>query len=370
MKVLVTGAEGFIGRNLRLRLSRAEGVEILSFDVSSEPGSLPRFLAAADAIVHLAGINRPLELSEFMTGNLGLTSDIADYLESSGRSTPLIFSSSIQAMLDNDYGKSKRAAEDRLKTYAKRTGARLRIFRFANVFGKWCKPNYNSAVATFCYNIARGLPITIRDPAAPLQLIYIDDVVAAIERELQVRDGANDFAFAEAEPVYEITVGGLADTLSRIHDDRLSGVLPDLADPLTKKLNSTYLSYLEPEDLPVSAAMKSDERGWLFELIKSASGGQIFVSTTKPGKKRGNHFHDTKVEKFCVVQGHARISLRQVDGDDRLDFDVDGHSIKIVDIPPGYTHSIVNTGDDDCITIFWANEIFDPSRSDTYFLEV
>lgn len=370
MKVLITGADGFMGRNLRLRLSRGEGFEILAFDVSSEPGSLPGLLDEADAIVHLAGINRPLDPAEFMSGNLGLSTEIVDHLESARRAVPLIFSSSIQAELDNDYGKSKRAAEDRLKAYSERTGARVRIFRFANVFGKWCRPNYNSAVATFCHNIAHGLPISIRDPAAALRLVYIDDVVDAILRELGESSGAGGFAFAEARPVHETTVGALASMIEGIRDSRTTGILPDLADPLTKKLNSTYLSYLEPDAIPVPALVKSDERGWLFELIKSPASGQIFVSTTKPGKKRGNHFHDTKVEKFCVVMGKARISLRKADGDERFDFDVDGQAIKIVDIPPGYTHSIVNTGDEDCVTIFWANEIFDPARPDTYFLEV
>jgi UDP-2-acetamido-2,6-beta-L-arabino-hexul-4-ose reductase len=370
VKVLVTGAEGFMGRNLRTRLERIEGCEILPFDLSSDPAALATLIDAADAIVHLAGVNRPKDPVEFVSGNLGLTSEIAERLEATGQSKPLFFSSSIQAELDNDYGKSKRAAEDRLRAYSEKTGAPTRVFRFANVFGKWCRPNYNSAVATFCYNIAHGLPISVRDPLAVLRLVYIDDVVAAIIRELESAEALRGFAFAEAAPVYETTVGGVADTLQAIHDGRLSGLLPDFSDELTKKLNSTYLSYLEPSDLPFPASMKRDERGWLFELVKSRHGGQIFVSTTKPGMKRGNHFHDTKVEKFCVVRGMARISLRRVDCDERLDFDVSGEEVRIVDIPPGYTHSIVNTGKEDCVTIFWANEIFDQTRPDTYFREV
>lgn len=370
MKVLVTGAEGFMGRNLRVRLERIEGCQMLAYDLSCDPASLPSLLDAADVVVHLAGVNRPKDPSEFVSGNLGLTSDIAEYLEKTGQAKALIFSSSIQAELDNDYGKSKRAAEDRLKSYAQKTGARVRVFRFANVFGKWCRPNYNSAVATFCYNIAHELPITVRDPLASLRLIYIDDVVEAIAKEIESADGPQGFAFAEAGPVHETTVGGAADRIKQIHDSRHSGLLPDLSDPLIRKLNSTYLSYLEPGELPVAAAMKRDERGWLFELVKSTQGGQIFVSTTKPGKKRGNHFHDMKAEKFCVVKGKARISLRRIDSDARVDFDVDGEEVRIVDIPPGYTHSIVNTGTEDCVTIFWANEIFDSAHPDTYFREV
>jgi UDP-2-acetamido-2,6-beta-L-arabino-hexul-4-ose reductase len=370
VKVLVTGAEGFMGRNLRVRLERIEDCEILAYDLSCDPASLPSLLDAADVVVHLAGVNRPQDPSEFISGNLGLTSDIAEYLERTRQAKVLIFSSSIQAELDNDYGKSKLAAEERLKSYAEKTGARVRVFRFANVFGKWCRPNYNSAVATFCYNIAHELPITIRDPQAPLRLVYIDDVVEAIASEVESANGSKSFDFAEAGPVHETTVGGAAYMIKQIHDSRYSGLLPDFSDSLVRKLNSTYLSYLEAGELPVAAAMKRDERGWLFELVKSSQGGQIFVSATKPGKKRGNHFHDTKVEKFCVVKGKARISLRRIDSDVRLDFDVDGEEVRIVDIPPGYTHSIVNTGTEDCVTIFWANEIFNPAQPDTYFQEV
>jgi Nucleoside-diphosphate-sugar epimerases len=369
MKVLVTGAEGFIGRNLSARLGRAGDMEVLPFDLDSSIDSLPGLLASADAVVHLAGVNRPQDPAEFEKGNLGLTSTIAEVLEAGGRAVPLIFSSSIQAELDNDYGRSKRAAEQRLRLYAQRAGARVAVFRFANVFGKWCRPNYNSAVATFCYNIAHDLPIQVRDPDAPLRLIYVDDAVAAIIRELNAGLGGG-YTFADAGPVHETTVGWVADALRSIASARVSGHLPDLSDPLMKKLNSTYLSYLEQGDIPVSANMKRDERGWLLELIKSESAGQIFVSTTKPGKKRGNHYHDTKVEKFCVVRGRAKISLRKIDCPDRIDYFVDGEEVKIVDIPPGYTHSIENVGDEDCVTIFWANEIFDTTRPDTYFLEV
>jgi UDP-2-acetamido-2,6-beta-L-arabino-hexul-4-ose reductase len=370
MKVLVTGSDGFIGRNLRERLERVDGLSVAGFDVASEPASLATHLGEADAIVHLAGTNRPKDSSEYMPGNLGPTSEIADALERSGRSVPILFASSIQAGLDNPYGKSKLAAEERLRAYSARASARVRVFRFANVFGKWCRPNYNSAVATFCHNISHGLPIAVNDPAAGLRLVYIDDVVEAISRELASSGGAPGFALSEAEPIYETTVGALADAIRLIHEARLSGMLPNLDEPLIKKLNSTYLSYLDPADLSLPASMKRDDRGWLFELIKSTRGGQVFVSRTKPGITRGNHYHDSKVEKFCVVGGTARISLRRIDGGDRIDFDVAGDEVRIVDIPPGYTHSLRNTGEEDCLAIFWSNEIFDPSRPDTYFKEV
>jgi UDP-2-acetamido-2,6-beta-L-arabino-hexul-4-ose reductase len=368
MKVLVTGASGFVGQNLSIRLSRESDIAVLPFDIDNTHTELIDDLSKADAIIHLAGINRPLNPSEFMTGNLGLTSAIAYELEKMKKPVPIIFSSSIQAELDNEYGKSKRAAEERLKTYAERTGAPVRVFRFANIFGKWCRPNYNSAVATFCYNIAHDAPINIRDPAAPLRLVYIDDVVEAITAALIAEK--KGFAFGSADPVYETTVGSVVAMIRDIHDRRAAGIIGDYSDPFYKKLATTYLSYIDIPALATAPELKSDERGWLFELIKSASAGQIFISTTKPGKKRGNHYHDTKVEKFCLVRGRARISLRKVSGIERFDVDVDDRDIRIVDIPPGYTHSIENTGTEDCIVLFWANEIMNPAYPDTYRLEV
>ena len=368
MNVLVTGASGFVGQNLIIRLSRESDITVLPFDINNTQVELVDFLSDADAVIHLAGINRPLNPSEFMTGNVGLTSAIADELEKMKRPVPIIFSSSIQAELDNEYGKSKRAAEERLKTYAERTGAAVRIFRFANIFGKWCRPNYNSAVATFCYNIAHDLPINIRDPQAPLRLLYIDDAVEAILRELLAQK--TGFAYCQAEPVYTTNVGEVAGMIQSIHDSRKKAIVGDFSDAFYKKLNTTYLSYLDVPALETTPELKSDERGWLFELIKSDSAGQIFVSTTKPGKKRGNHYHDTKVEKFCLVKGKARISMRKVNGTAHYAFDVDDKTIRIVDIPPGYTHSIENTGTEDCIVLFWANEILNPAHSDTFRLEV
>lgn len=368
MKVLVTGAAGFVGQNLSIRLSRENDMTLLPFDIGNTEAELVDALSVADAVVHLAGINRPLDPSEFVTGNLGLTSAIADALEKLKRPLPVIFSSSIQAELDNEYGKSKRAAEERLKVYAEKTGAAVRTFRFANIFGKWCRPNYNSAVATFCYNIAHELPISIRDPQAPLRLLYIDDAVEAILRELWAQK--TGFAYCQAEPVYTTSVGEVAGMIQSIHDSRKKAVVGDFSDAFYKKLNTTYLSYLDVPALETTPELKSDERGWLFELIKSDCGGQIFVSTTKPGKKRGNHYHDTKVEKFCLVKGKARISMRKVNGTEHYAFDVDDKNIRIVDIPPGYTHSLENTGTEDCIVLFWANEIMNPAHSDTYRLEV
>lgn len=368
MKVLITGAKGFIGRNLIVRLKRLEGFEVLTFDLENSEAELPVLLNEANVVVHLAGVNRPQDPAEFVVGNLGLTATITALLEQADRVIPIILSSSIQATLPNDYGRSKLAAEERLKLYAERNQVGVRVFRFANVFGKWCRPNYNSVVATFCHNIAHGLPIQINNPEAPIQLVYIDDVVDAILREISAV--STGFAFATAGPVHETTVGALANQINALEESRHTSILPNFADPLTKKLNSTYLSYVDMDLLPVPAKLKSDERGSLFELIKSSTAGQIFVSTTKPGKKRGNHYHDTKVEKFCVISGQARISFRLIDSEKVHHIDVSGDAIRIVDIPPGHTHSIENVGKVDCITLFWANEIFNPDAPDTYSLEV
>ena len=368
MKILITGAQGFIGKNLIIRLKREKDYEILPFDVENREEDLYEYLKLADRIVHLAGINRPLTPDEYMQGNFGLTSRIAEFLEENKRQVPIIFSSSIQAEKDNEYGRTKRAAEDRLKLYAEKTGAPVSVFRFANVFGKWCRPNYNSAVATFCYNIAHGLPITINDPHANLRLIYIDDVVEAIVRELNSKH--EGFSFVDAGPVYETTVGTIAEQIRMLHEYQSKGYIPDFSDEFLKKLNTTYVSYVDADKLAMEPELKVDKRGWLFELIKSPHAGQIFVSTTKPGIIRGNHYHDTKVEKFSLVKGMARIALRRIDTDEKIVYDVDDSRIRVVDIPPGYTHSIENTGTEDCIVIFWANEIFDASRPDTYALEV
>jgi len=368
VRVLVTGANGFMGKNLLVRLKREKDFEILTFDVDNKEEDLFEYLKKADRVVHLAGINRPLTPEEYMQGNFGLTSRLAEFLEQQNKQIPIIFSSSIQAELENEYGKSKRAAEDRLRLYAEKTGASVSIFRFANVFGKWCRPNYNSAVATFCHNIAHELSITINDPNASLKLIYIDDVVDAIVKALeQPHEG---FAFVDAGLVYETTVGKVAEQIRMLHDYRRKEFIPDFSDAFLKKLNTTYLSYVDTDKLALEPEIKSDNRGWLFELMKSPHAGQIFVSTTRPGYIRGNHYHDTKVEKFCLVKGKARITLRRVDAEEKIVYDVDDARIRVVDIPPGYTHSIENTGSEDCIVLFWANEVFDSSRPDTYALEV
>lgn len=355
-----------MGRHLCLALRRQGGGEVLEFDVRHAPENLPVLAARADLVFHLAGVNRPKEEKEFTDGNASLTRRLCDCLANTGRRTPLALSSSIQAEEDNPYGRSKKAAEDAVLDYHRQTGAPVYIYRFPNVFGKWSRPNYNTVVATFCHNISRGLPVQISNRSNPLRFVYIDDVVRAF---LDIAAGTeHDPATTryEIQPVHSITLGELYDLIQSFHEGRRKSILPDLSNPLVKCLYSTYVSFYDVHDLAYAVELKTDARGWLFELIKSSQAGQIFVSRTRPGITRGNHYHDTKIEKFCVIQGEGVIRFRHVLDPQVVEYPVTDRQIRIVDIPPGYTHSIENTGAADMITLFWANEIFDPQRPDTY----
>jgi UDP-2-acetamido-2,6-beta-L-arabino-hexul-4-ose reductase len=368
--ILVTGSSGFIGRNLCVALCRNRGFEILQFDLNEAARNLPQLAARADMVFHLAGVNRPTEEKEFTEGNAVLTRQLCAALESAGRRAPLVLSSSLQAELDNPYGRSKKAAEDAVLDYHQRTGAPVYIYRFPNVFGKWSRPNYNTVVATFCLNISRGLPVQVTNRANPLRFVYIDDVVRAF---LEIASCAEHDAAAtrhEVRPVHSITLGELHDLILSFHQGRRQGLLPDLSHALTRYLYSTYISFYDPSDLAYPVELKTDDRGWLFELVKSPHAGQIFVSRTRPGITRGNHYHDTKSEKFCVIQGEGVIRFRDIRGGDVLEYPVNDREIRVVDIPPGYAHSIQNTGSADMITLFWANEIFDPQRPDSYPAQV
>jgi len=368
--ILVTGAAGFIGRNLCLALRRAGDYEALEFDVPQSAGELADLTARADFVFHLAGVNRPKEEQEFVEGNTNLTRQLCDCLAAAGRRAPVVMSSSVQAELENAYGRSKKAAEDVILDYHAKTGAPVYVYRFPNVFGKWSRPNYNTVVATFCHNLSRGLPVQVSNPAHPLQFVYIDDIVRVFLDLAARSEHDRTTTRHEWEPVYSITLGELHNLLVSFQEGRKKSLLPDLSDPLTKYLYSTYVSFLDPDDLAYPVDLKTDDRGWLFELVKSPKAGQIFVSRTKPGITRGNHYHDTKIEKFCVIQGQGIIRFRHVWGNEIIEYPVDDRAIRVVDIPPGYTHSIENTGDGDMITLFWANEVFDPQRPDTYFVKV
>ena len=364
--VLVTGAAGFIGKNLVAALERRDDVRLILFDVNTEPAVLDAGLTEADIIYHLAGVNRPKDESKFMTGNAGLTEQMLARLVELGRTPAFVLTSSVQAELDNSYGRSKKAAEDAVLKFNKETGAPVCIYRLPGVFGKWSRPNYNTVVATFCHNIARGLEIIVNDPSRIMELVYIDDVITAF---LQHLDGAHDPARQRYSVgrTFRVTLGELAGRIRRLHAIRETLTVPDLSDDLMKCLHATYLSFLPEDDFGYPVKLNTDNRGWLFELIKSEHFGQIFVSKTLPGITRGNHFHGTKVEKFCVIQGQGVIRFRRIDSGNILEYPVDDRAIKVVDIPPGYTHSIENTGKGEMICLFWANQIFTPERADTYF---
>lgn len=369
MKILITGANGFIGKNLTVQLKNKGYNNLSLIDTNATIEELEQELKKADFIYHLAGVNRPQTEEEYWKGNVEFTKLITDTLKSYNQNTPILFTSSIQAELDNPYGKSKKQAEEILLSYAKVTNANVYVYRLPNVFGKWCRPNYNSVVATFCYNIARNLPIQIHDPEKELTLVYIDDVVKEFISILEQQNNT-EIGYREIKPVYKITLNKLAEKIYSFNQSRQNLLMPSLEGEFDKKLYATFISYLPTDSFSYELEMKTDQRGWLAEVIKSQSFGQIFISKTKPGITRGNHWHHTKVEKFLVVQGEAIIKFRKIDSDDIIEYRVSGEKLQIVDIPPGYTHSITNIGEGELITIFWASEIFNPEKPDTYYMEV
>ncbi|MCK9230760.1 MAG: NAD-dependent epimerase/dehydratase family protein [Syntrophales bacterium] len=368
--VLVTGSGGFIGRNLLEALGRRSDCRILEFEVEDAPSLLRKHLAESDIVYHIAGVNRPTDEKEFIRGNVGLTEFILDALEELRRTPVIIMSSSTQAVLGNPYGASKKKAEEALFNFAGRTGAPVYVYRLTNVFGKWCRPNYNSVVATFCHNIARDMPVTISDRTRELELVYIDDVVTGFLNILDFSPVTPVGTYLTITPTYRVTLGELADMIGMFRDIRHTLTVPDMSDAFTRRLYATYLSYLEKDDFAYGVAARTDERGTLAELLKSEQFGQIFVSRTRGGFIRGNHYHTTKVEKFCVIQGEAVIRFRHILSDEVLSYNVSGDHIRIVDIPPGYTHSIENLSGGEMIVLFWANEIFDPENPDTHHCEV
>ena len=368
MNILITGAKGFVGRNLMVALKQRKGLTLHEYDLGIDSGVLEEGLRQADVIFHLAGVNRPQTEEEFHTGNTGSTEEICLKLQELGRAPKIVLSSSIQAELDNPYGMSKRKAEEVLRRFADDTGAECVVYRFKNLFGKWCRPNYNSVTATFCQNIAKGLPIQISDPANEIELTHIDDVIEALVSQLSF--GKSGFSFAASLASKCITLGELAQKIQSFRDLRESLVLPDFSQPFDKALYGTYLSYLNDNNFSYGLDIKTDNRGSLAEFIKSPEMGQIFVSRTNPGITRGDHFHHTKTEKFLVVEGDAVIRFRHIERDGILEYPVSGDTYQVVDIPPGYTHSIENVGAGVLVTLFWASEPFDPEKPDTYFEKV
>lgn len=367
--VLVTGSSGFIGKNLLEGLGRRKDVIIRTFGSRDDMRVFESYLREADVVYHLAGVNRPQRVEEFATGNTGLTESILNFFIHAKRSPQIIFTSSVQAEFDNPYGKSKKAAEEAIISYHKQTSAPVRIYRLPGVFGKWSRPNYNTVVATFCHNISHGLEIQISDRSKAVELVYID---AVIEDFLQALDGPEDRqkVFYAIPKTFKVTLGGLADRIYQLRDMRSSLIVPDLSDEFMRHLHATYLSFLDKGNFSYPLEVKTDDRGNLLELIKSRHFGQVFVSSSHAGIVRGNHYHNSKIEKFCVIKGKAIIRFRHVLDQDIIEYPVSDEKIVVVDIPPGYTHSIENVSDGEMIVLFWANQIFNPEKPDTYYNEV
>ena len=371
MKVLITGAGGFVGKNLQQHLAERKDVEVVCFTRANTAAELPRLLEGVAFVFHLAGVNRPQDPQEFVTGNADLTAALVQAVEGEmrarGRKIGIVCSSSTQAACDNPYGASKRAAEVALQAFAARTGAAAHVFRLPNAFGKWCRPNYNSAVATFCHNIARGLPIQINDPAAPVTLVYVDDVV---ERFIQLMDGADAAVdaegFATVTPQYTTTVGEIARLIETFRASRDTLMTERVGTGFVRALYATYVSYLPVESFTYTVPQHGDPRGVFVEMLKTPDCGQFSFFTAHPGITRGGHYHHTKTEKFLVIKGEARFKFRHMRTGETHELVTSGAKAEIVETVPGWTHDITNIGSDEMVVMLWANEVFDRAKPDTY----
>lgn len=397
MNILVTGAKGFVGKNLCAALKnirdnkdRTRNIkieEIFEYDIDTEKNLLDGFCEKADFVFNLAGVNRPKDNAEFMEGNFGFASDLLNTLKKHNNKCPVMLSSSVQATLigryDGEYGRSKKVGEELFFKYAEETGAKVLVYRFPNLFGKWCRPNYNSAVATFCHNTANDLPITVNDRNIELELLYIDDLVAEMLDALENNehrcefDGINTVIteggkYCAVPTTHKVTLGEIADLLEQFKNQPKTLFMPEIPDgSFAKKLYSTYLSYLPKEKVSFPLKMNIDERGSFTELLKTAGCGQFSVNISKPGITKGQHWHNTKWEFFIVVSGHGLIEERKIGSDEVLRFEVSGNNIEAVHMLPGYTHNIINLSDtEDLVTLMWANEQFDPNHPDTFFEKV
>lgn len=363
-KILVTGSNGFIGKNLVVSLKELD-YEILTFDSKDSLETLKEHTKHCDFVVHLAGINRPEKTEEFYEGNVDLTQTLIDYLESQNNLVPLLVSSSIQADKDNDYGKSKKAGEKLVQDYQ----GKSYIFRLSNVYGKWSRPNYNSVIATWCHNITHGLELQVSDPEIKIPFVYIDDVVKdiikAIENKLNIKSD-----YHEVHPIDVMSLGEVKDLLISFKESRKNLHYPNLNTNFSKNLYSTYLSYIPIDKMSYALTMHEDHRGSFTEFIKGEDVGQVSVNISKPGIIKGQHWHHSKNEKFLVVYGQGKIEMRHIITDEKYVYEVSGDKLEVVDIPTGYTHNIINTGETDMVTLMWANEIFDQNNPDTYFMEV
>ena len=371
MKVLVTGAKGFIGKNLIAQLERLEGVVVFACDLDTAKEQLRDWCKDCDFVYNLAGVNRPQTESEFMEGNFGFATTLVELLEENGNACPVMNASSIQATLDNPYGKSKKAGEDMMLAYGVKTGAKIYIYRFPNVFGKWCRPNYNSVVATFCHNIANDMPIQVNDRNTLMHLVYIDDVVSELLGALRGTPHKDENGYCYVPQVHDVTLGEIVDLLYSFKESRENRYIGDMTNgSFSKKLYATYLSYLPTDQFSYPLTMHVDERGSFTEILRSVDRGQVSVNISKPGIAKGDHWHHTKNEKFLVVSGKGLIRFRKHGTEEIIEYRVSSDKLEGVNIPTGYTHSIVNVGDTDLVTLMWCNECFDPNNSDTIFEKV
>lgn len=398
MKILVTGAHGFVGKNLCAQLNNIKDgkarnypvtvSQVMEYDLDTDPALLDGFCAQADFVFNLAGVNRPKDQSEFMQGNFGFASTLLDTLKKHGNTCPVMLSSSIQATLigrygTSDYGKSKLAGEELFFDYAQETGAKVLVYRFPNLFGKWCRPNYNSVVATFCHNIAHDLPIQVNDPSVQLEMLYIDDLVEEMIAALSGKEHHCEFDGVEtvlkeegrycAVPVtHHVTLGEIVDLLHQFAEQPQNLIIPEIpANSFAKKLYSTYLSYLPKEKVSFPLKMNVDDRGSFTEMLRSEKCGQVSINISKPGVTKGQHWHNTKWEFFIVVSGHGLIQQRKLGTDEVIEFEVSGEKIEAVHMLPGYTHNIINLSEtENLVTVMWANEIFDSTHPDTFFEKV
>ena len=371
MNILMTGARGFMGKNLRSALTGrcGDAHRLMLLDMPHTEEELLAAAAEADFVFHLAGVNRPTDPADFQKGNADFTRQLLTLLKERGKRPPVLLSSSIQAALENPYGQSKLSAEQAVADYGRETGSAVYLYRLPNVFGKWSRPNYNSAVATFCHNVARGLPITVNDPSVTLRLVYIDDVVEEFLRAMEGQPH-REGEWCTVQPVHEVNLGHMAELIQSFPALRDSLTAPDQSDPLVKKLYATYLSFLPPEDFSRPTVTHADQRGSFTELLHMGSRGQVSLNISKPHITKGDHWHQTKHEKFIVLQGEGVIRFRKVGDSTVIAYKVSGENLTVVDIPTGYTHSIENTGDTDMLTLMWANEVFDPAHPDTLRLPV
>ena len=370
MNVLVTGAKGFIGQNLIEQLKRLDNVNIYEFDKDDSFDMIENLIIKTDFIFHLAGINRPREIEEFYKVNSGLTADLINVIQKNKLRIPILITSSIQIEKDNDYGKSKLEAENILLKYTNDNSAPIYIYRLPNVFGKWSRPNYNTVIATWCYNMANGIDITINDRTSELSLVYIDDVMSEFIKSLLSLNRDVKITHYNIPTVYKITLGEIYDLLNKFVSNRKTLIIPEVGTGFERALYATYLSFLPKNNFSYSLKKHIDERGSFFEILKTVGSGQFSISTSAPGVTRGNHYHNTKSEKFLVIKGEAVIKFRHINESEVFEYSVSDKELNVVDIPVGYTHNITNTGESEMILVLWASELFEKDNPDTYYLEV